>query len=304
MANGKILIDNFIMEMQSENLLRRILPDYYILRKYPMDFGIDFDLELFEREGKHFVTQGEHILIQLKSTKRLRHTKIKSIDFRNEEEIDVVTFRIDLSFIKLVERMGDALPVLLILVDLQNGEIYYLCINDYIHYTMKKLYDNHDKQKSINIYIPISNKLSCKPRGGFPLQFYGKRSKLISFCNRIQIIAKDFEYCSSIKEIQNLIEKTVNWCLSLDIWTIESEIPSLHYFFIEVQSIKQNNYVAPFAKKLMKRFSLDDEPFEVSGFTDLSYEDTIIYHTGNHLSQELSNLSGMLDSYVFSCYLP
>ena len=176
--------------------------------------------------------------------------------------------------------------------------------DDYIYYTMKKLYDNHDKQKSINIYIPISNKLSCEPRGVFPIQFYGKRSKLISFCNRIQIIAKDFEYCSSIKEIQNLIEKTVNWCLSLDIWTIESEIPSLHYFFIEVQSIKQNNYVAPFAKKLMKRFSLDDEPFEVSGFTDLSYEDTIIYHTGNYLSQELSNLSGMLDSYVFSWYLP
>lgn len=305
MANGKVLLDSFIMEMQSENLFRRILPDNYLLRKYPMDFGIDFDLELFEREGKYFVTQGEHILIQLKTSKRLKHKKIKPIDFRHEDEyIDVIVFRIELSFIKLVERMGDALPVLLVLVDLENNEIYYLCINDYIHYTMQKINENIDNKKSINLYIPVSNKLNFEQSGIFPIQFYGKRSKLISFCNRIQIIAKDFEYCSNIKEIQNLIVKTVNWCLSLDIWTIESKIPALHYFFEEIKSVKQNNYISPFAKELMKNFSLDDEPFCVRGFTDLSYDETIIYNTGKHLANELINLTGMLDSYVFSWYLP
>lgn len=308
MAKGKILSDNFIMEIQSENLFRSILPDNYLLRKYSMDFGIDYDLELFEREDNHFVTQGEHILIQLKSSNQLKHEKIKPFDLRyGDEVIDVVVFRIELSFIELVERMGDAIPVLLILADLNHHVMYYICINDYIHYTLGKTTKKLNA-KSINLYIPVRNRLSCDLEGIFPIQFYGKRSKLISFCNRIQIISKDFEYCRDIEETMFLIRKTVNWCLSLDIWTIEKRIPTLHYFFIEIQRIKKNNYISPKALKQLKRLARKDDPttilFDVCGFTELSYDNALILLTGHYLSDELSTVSAMLDSYVFSCYLP
>ena len=51
---------------------------------------------------------------------------------RSSWDISVANFQIDVSDVLTVELLGPAVPVLLILVDVQSERAFFVCLNDYL----------------------------------------------------------------------------------------------------------------------------------------------------------------------------
>jgi uncharacterized protein DUF4365 len=57
-----------VMEDQAEQLIRQLLPDKWIVRNVPKDYGVDLEIEIVDQD---FVT-GNRIWIQSKAAKSLK----------------------------------------------------------------------------------------------------------------------------------------------------------------------------------------------------------------------------------------
>ena len=60
-----------LIETRAYSILESRLPDECTLRSFHPDYGIDFDLEIFEQdpEGALFSTLGEHLFLQVKENR-------------------------------------------------------------------------------------------------------------------------------------------------------------------------------------------------------------------------------------------
>jgi len=127
------------------------LPAHWVLREYRPDYGIDFAAEVFAAAGgttkgaPDFETLGEHFFIQLKGCTRAKPRRLRLYSRYNVEkarpqkdkkdpvgELDVVPFSLEVSGLVTVQRMGAALPVLLVLANLETQRCHFVCINDHI----------------------------------------------------------------------------------------------------------------------------------------------------------------------------
>lgn len=72
---GKKRVEAHIIEEKSISILKEIAPDNWVIREYNNpDYGIDLSVELFD---ENHITKGEHILFQVKGTKRLDKITLK-----------------------------------------------------------------------------------------------------------------------------------------------------------------------------------------------------------------------------------
>ena len=66
---GKKRSENQITGESGIDILRALLPEEWVIREYTADYGIDLDVELFEKcSEKVYITKGEHVLFQVKTT--------------------------------------------------------------------------------------------------------------------------------------------------------------------------------------------------------------------------------------------
>lgn len=135
-----------IMEEQSSLIIRKKLPEEWVLHRYAPDYGIDFVVETFEYiNEEHTVaeTLGEFFFVQLKSVQAAKAERIlvksrynveKSYEYGRDTsaEIEVIKYTIEINEIHTVMSMGTAVPTVLLLVDLSTEDVYFLCLNDYI----------------------------------------------------------------------------------------------------------------------------------------------------------------------------
>ena len=190
---------NHIIDEQGQALLKEKLNDLFVLRDYHPDYGIDFDLELFDSVSQEAI--GEHIFIQLKSvlnpkiyTLRIKNRKnvacfdISKDDKTSEEEytMEVYKFSLDTSELYTIERMGAGVPVLLVLADIERKRCCFVCLNDYIDkIILPEHADDYSDQKTLTINIPILNELGTEV-GDYAINWYGKRAKLYAACVRFE----------------------------------------------------------------------------------------------------------------------
>ena len=133
-------------------------------------------VELFEKEDEKIVTLGERLFIQVKGTTNIKYKDVK-IDVDGQKIAKrCVSFSIDTALLRLVGRVGDSLPILLTVVDINNEEVLFVSLNDYINYV---LCDDEQWrfQESKTIYIPCENKIELAKL----LRWYALRPKLNSF---------------------------------------------------------------------------------------------------------------------------
>ena len=79
---------------------------------------------------------------------------------RNRSEyrdIDVISFRIDVSDLLTIQAMGATMPVLLVLVTLDTKSAYFLCLNDHIDKVILPEDPNFHDQETKTIYVPALN---------------------------------------------------------------------------------------------------------------------------------------------------
>jgi hypothetical protein len=139
---------NHIIESASLDIIHNILPKEWVIRKLDSDYGIDLNIEIFEKvKDKVYETLGEYIYIQVKGSENLDQGIVKCKD----TNMSVWKFTIETPELTLVERMGSAVPVLLFLVDIEQKAIYFICLNDYVEKILL--------EEDINYYVFCNRKV-------------------------------------------------------------------------------------------------------------------------------------------------
>ncbi len=118
MLKGKKRPENHVIGAEAVDILKSIFPKYWVVREYNPDYGIDLSVELFEPYEDGYITCGEYIYFQVKGTKNItiKKKKIYSWDKKSFNEMEVVKFALETSLLELVEKMGNAVPVILALI--------------------------------------------------------------------------------------------------------------------------------------------------------------------------------------------
>lgn len=216
MVNGKVRSESHLIDQEAISIIKRKLPREWVVRELTPDYGLDLDVELFEKEDEKIVTLGERLFIQVKGTTNIKYKDVK-IDVDGQKIAKrCVSFSIDTALLRLVGRVGDSLPILLTVVDINNEEVLFVSLNDYINYV---LCDDEQWrfQESKTIYIPCENKIELAKL----LRWYALRPKLNSFFAEAAALMIDVEYESEPEGYINLSKKFAIKYKESDVWNCE-----------------------------------------------------------------------------------
>ena len=194
-----------VKETASENLLRRLLPDEWVLRKYQPDYGIDFELEIFAEKNGVVETLGEHIFVQLKATEQIEFEAIDVFPRLNVEKgiqqiltekrkIEVAKMQLETSELGTVQSMGAGVPVVLLLADLCDDSLYFMCLNDYIDKVIIPEDAAFLSKKTKTVLVPRRNVITSESTTLEPLKFLSKRQKLYAAFNKFNYQANELAY--------------------------------------------------------------------------------------------------------------
>ena len=257
-----------IIDTEAIKIIKNMLPEYWSIRGYQPDYGIDLAIEIFEKvetkKGKAFDTLGEHIFIQVKGKEKVKISQFKIKERKNVEksdikesgtinEIEVIKLQIDTVELSTIERMGNAVIVMLFVVDVENGDIYFLNLNDYID----KCIIPHDRRyfskKSKTVAIPLKNKITRNAISHSPLLFYAKRPKYYAFFNKISYQLNEINYIgdnSLISQCKYFSEIL----LRFDIWNHSELWPLLDHYKKKLTGFADTDH-----SKMLKDFEKNEK---------------------------------------------
>jgi hypothetical protein len=236
---SKQMTEQHLIDSEAQDLLRSILPRHSILREYRPDYGLDFALEVFhevpsdERQGppSRFETLGEHVFLQLKGARKADRRSLKVYSRMNVEkfvykedrghlvgEIETLPFSIETSELVTVQRMGAALPVLLIRADLETGKCYFVCLNDYIDKILIPRHGDYAKRASRTIHVPGSNDLAHPQIGTMALRWYAKRAKLLAAFQKFVYQQVELSYAADRRQLRRLATHFASLLVNYDFW--------------------------------------------------------------------------------------
>lgn len=306
MTNGKRRSLNQIKEDSSARIFRKKLPETWVIHNYSPDYGIDCIVELFEYiDDSKFMaeTLGESFYVQLKASDSLKYTnrtafargnvaKAELIENKQEyTKIDILSFNLDVSDLITVQRLGTAIPVLLVVVDVITERIFFVCLNDYIDKVLIPEDPIFYQKKSKQIYIPLSNEITTENESLVPLRTYSKRAKMYGAFSKFfyqyseigRMIGQGFvkENLSNEDKIK-FIKYFAESCLNNDIWRS-------HEFWQPI-SASENEII--------------DVLTSISNGTVVSYEIHFIEYCYNHVWRRLVNLANMYEEIVREWFLP
>lgn len=265
-------------EEKSRALFKQALPTEWVFRDYSPDYGIDLSIELFSETNGKYYTQGEHIYIQLKSIEKpivkkmqisarynIEKLPIAEIPTNNEScEIEVIKYQIETSLLETVEKMGSAVPILLILVNVKTQDIFYVCLNDYIEKVIIPVKPQYFQQKTMILNIPTKNIID-KSTGKSIIEWYAKRPKLFAFFNKVAYQYHELQYSNGNMKLINHFATII---ARLDAWSAAKYFPALNdvktdffYFLEHKRPIKLDSILLQL--KIMG-YDIDSEEWENS----------------------------------------
>jgi len=194
MIRKKQRVLQHIMEDKSYEIIKSQIPKHWVIREFNRpDYGIDLVIELFEIIDENVAeTLGEFIYVQVKSVKSIetKQEKIYEVgnvakgvwteDRKSHTNLEVIKYPFDTTSIYTIQSLGGSVPVLLFVVNLENEQVYFICVNDYIEKIILPQNPKYTEQGSLTFTIPTLNKLSNQEIANNALKFYGKRAKLLA----------------------------------------------------------------------------------------------------------------------------
>lgn len=267
---------NHIKEEISYHVLREEIPETWVIHEYGPDYGIDCVIELFDYidEDKRVAeTLGEMFFVQLKSSSCIEYTTRRIYPRRNVEKgqlqedksehinIDVAKFVVETSELHTIQSMGLAVPVLLILVDTNTREAFFICVNDYIDKILYPENPDFSNQETKTIYIPLQNKISKDDLSLLTaLRAYGKRSKMYGAFGKFNYQKNELERAVSLAFANSgsdlfvtpdMLSVFIETALRQDIWVghefwepVQQRYKELCQIKNLLSDVKQENYQA------------------------------------------------------------
>lgn len=222
MINGKIRHPNHIIDQKACRFLQEIFPSEWVQRSITPDYGLDIDLELFDYEDDICTTLGEHVYLQVKGTEHALYGSVSPFGSQYSDDakeanalIPVLKFSLDVAELRLVERMGAAVPVMPIVVDLEKQAARYVCLNDYVKYVLPFQNPMYREQKTVTIYIPTANKLTHDTSD--IILWYGKRAKRFSLFLEILAMVDNAKYLTT-DDLLGMMKTRIGELVDSDAW--------------------------------------------------------------------------------------
>jgi Domain of unknown function (DUF4365) len=234
MAHAKRRPLQHVMEDESVKVLQRLLPKEWVIRPYHRDYGIDFIVELFnyvDEERRMAETLGEHVFLQLKSVLR---TEIETVAVsgrgnvakgalqhsqKDSVTISVIKFQIDTDELLTVETMGPGVPVLLVLVTLDQSRAFFVCLNDLIDKVIIPEEPQYADKGTKVVYVPAKNEITGDPISLTGIRFYGKRAKIYSAFSLFEYQRNELSYAAEQPSVfEPMLRHFVRVLERLDIW--------------------------------------------------------------------------------------
>lgn len=190
------------MEDQAEQLIRRLLPDEWIIRNVPKDYGVDLEIEMVDQD---FVT-GNRIWVQSKATTQIeRHVSEYDIAKMGLTPDDVpeapdgvyragyFPYRVDVKELEYALRCP--VPLLLFVCDLQNQDVFWLPLRDEVLCSLASTNMNWRIQGTATVRVPEWNSVRWEGARGFSgLKWYAlEPARMTAFVN-LHYYHHEFQY--------------------------------------------------------------------------------------------------------------
>ncbi|MFV9426909.1 DUF4365 domain-containing protein [Rhodococcus aetherivorans] len=235
------------------------LPQHWVCREISPDYGLDLHIEMFgdapEASGS-WDALGEHIFAQVKTEKKVKtswidpfrsvgskpHSILQSGDDESEkfEKLEVVSYSLEVEEIETVRRMGAAVPVVLVVVDMATRVPYFICLNDWISKVLPIFRPRWRNGKAVTVHIPTSSVLSNESSWIY-LSVLAKRAKFYSAFSAFRSQCKEIKYATEaiihafdrdgkalreVFELKELFSFYYSDNIALDVWGSEA-IPTI-----------------------------------------------------------------------------
>lgn len=297
-ADAKKKTVSHLIDERAIKLVRQILPNYWTIRDYKPDYGIDLAIETFD--DKSLETLGEHFFVQVKGAEKVRKGKVK-IDCKSKVYImDVIKFSLETDLLFTVQRMGHGCPVMLFVVDITGQIIYFVNLNDYVD---KVLLDNEIDfihQKLITINIPSVNRIKTEEDVSY-LYFFSKRAKFYSFFETAKAQFSNFSYITEYNIYKDTAKKYAKQLLAFDI--ISSKHSERYFKNVKNKLIDISNDFSVFLKDSTSDNVITEwEIPHFYGLYTLLEADIISYIQSAW--DTLNTIQGMYEDCWRKCYLP
>lgn len=340
MAHPKRRVYQHIMEARSFEIIRRMLPEQWIVREYRPDYGIDLTVELFEYldEGRtQAATLGETLFVQVKAKKTIEARDLRVYPRRNVEvgplqedrshsrEIKVASLQLETSELLMVQAMGPAVPMLLLLVDISTEQVRFLCLSDFVEKVLLPSDPDFAKKASKVVHVPLRNTLSApNPDSLAILEFYAKRPKLYAAFQKfryqqheLRIHFERYQGVSSAerkeaegREFLGLARHFLEMDLRFDFWTRSSAWNAIRFSHAELEYLRRflGEPGAEHDPDRLRRFLLE-QPFQrrdhhyYSTLTPEGAEEHVFSEIA-FIWDRLENLSGIYEEMVREWFLP
>ena len=192
-------VASHMMEEQSFQTVRHVLPKEWVIRHYTPDYGIDIMVEVFEaldESGKVAETLGEWFFAQVKctNTTNLRHLPYvpaamskrhrfpshpqKMARTTNPSKSTSSRTRLTRTFCLQSSHSEWPTPILLLLVTLDTDTVYFVCLNDLVDKCILHEDSEFFSKKTKTLHIPATNVVTQSEDALLPLRFFAKRQKL------------------------------------------------------------------------------------------------------------------------------
>jgi hypothetical protein len=205
-----------------------------VVREYRPDYGVDLAVELFDvpadSSSKTYETLGEHIFLQVKSHETGEISELEMWPRGNVEKpgggvpdrsqasqtIPVVAQTLETTELVTVQRMGPAVPVLLVTVDIEKGSAAFVCLNDYVDKVIAGEDPKYDRQGSHTIYVPHRNQISSSPEDLVRIRHYARRAKLYAAFQKFAYQANELGHAG--EHFRNTARYFADVLLRYDFW--------------------------------------------------------------------------------------
>lgn len=159
-----------VMEDDSGELLRQLLPKEWIVRPLPKDYGVDYEVEIVDQES----VTGNRFWVQLKAVgcaKCVSVIRSSVCDTGKEKSIPCVSF--SLATKELRYALKCAFPLLLFVADLNQRRIFWIPLRDEVLVNLSTRNKDWGQQKTNTILIPERNQLAIEKQSDYPgLRWY------------------------------------------------------------------------------------------------------------------------------------
>ena len=316
MPYGKMRNRSQIIGETAINILKKQFPSEWVIREYTPDYGIDLAIEIFEQYENKYITTGEHVYFQVKGTESLQTGTIDIYERDNVEKsysqkdfftkMNIIKFQIDTALLSTVEKMGSAVPVLLLVVDIREEITYFVCLNDYIEKVILPNVPNYAEQQTITIHIPITNAIHSR-EDIRPINWYAKRAKLFALFNKANYQASEIEHISDntlandIIHYAKILRRLDAWSASPYFYPLKSVQNELDYFL--------TTGITPTAEMILahlnKTGDINEQSFSTNNSTDcMSLKDAQNALTLRTLWGNICNCGFILEDISKEWFLP